>query len=181
MTRRRRSIRGIPIKRRPSKLSLCPLGTTSSTQCTARVSSKAFRFDRNVRYWPKADIGECTAHVRFWGQSRHGLLLNSAFAGAKYFCTAAKSQSINPSASAKANPSFIDPGRKPSAAARRICNAICVSEKFPHGTMTPHERFAPSTSGGDHASIFCAFCGFCSGRCDACFRRGGGFLFQSLP
>jgi len=21
----------------------------------------------HVRYWPKADIGECTAHVRFWG------------------------------------------------------------------------------------------------------------------
>ena len=22
---------------------------------------------RNVRYWHKADIGLCTAHVRFWG------------------------------------------------------------------------------------------------------------------
>src|SRR5262245_3641137 len=22
---------------------------------------------RDVRYWPKADIGYCTAHVRFWG------------------------------------------------------------------------------------------------------------------
>jgi hypothetical protein len=21
----------------------------------------------NVRYWPKADIHFCTAHVRFWG------------------------------------------------------------------------------------------------------------------
>ena len=24
----------------------------------------------NVRYWPKADKGECTAHVRFWGVKR---------------------------------------------------------------------------------------------------------------
>jgi hypothetical protein len=22
---------------------------------------------RNVRFWPKADIPSCTAHVRFWG------------------------------------------------------------------------------------------------------------------
>jgi hypothetical protein len=40
---------------------------------------------RNVRFWPKADIGYCTAHVRFrgagirfrgryWGQSGHALL-----------------------------------------------------------------------------------------------------------
>jgi hypothetical protein len=29
---------------------------------------------QEVRYWPKADIGYCTAHVRFRGQSGHGLL-----------------------------------------------------------------------------------------------------------
>jgi hypothetical protein len=34
----------------------------------------------NVRLWPIADIGYCTAHVRFWGQSRHGRLRESAFA-----------------------------------------------------------------------------------------------------
>jgi hypothetical protein len=27
----------------------------------------------DVRYWPKADIASCTAHVRFRGQSGHGL------------------------------------------------------------------------------------------------------------
>jgi hypothetical protein len=26
----------------------------------------------DVRYWPKADIPRCTAHVRFWRQSGHG-------------------------------------------------------------------------------------------------------------
>jgi hypothetical protein len=25
----------------------------------------------HVRYWPKADMGFCTAHVRFRGQSGH--------------------------------------------------------------------------------------------------------------
>src|SRR5262249_23173396 len=34
----------------------------------------------DVRYWPKADIRSCTAHVRFWGQSGHDRLLMSAFA-----------------------------------------------------------------------------------------------------
>jgi hypothetical protein len=48
----------------------------------------------DVRYWPKADIPSCTAHVRLWGQSRHDLLRESAFAvaiGSKAdmpFCTA---------------------------------------------------------------------------------------------
>src|SRR5262249_6255824 len=28
----------------------------------------------NVRFWPKADIPSCTAHVRFWGQSGHVVL-----------------------------------------------------------------------------------------------------------
>jgi len=25
-----------------------------------------------VRFWPKADMSLCAAHVRFWGQSGHG-------------------------------------------------------------------------------------------------------------
>jgi hypothetical protein len=28
----------------------------------------------NVRYWPKADIPSCTAHVRFRGQGGHRLM-----------------------------------------------------------------------------------------------------------
>jgi hypothetical protein len=32
-----------------------------------------------VRYWPKADIASCTAHVRFRGQSRHDVWQKSAF------------------------------------------------------------------------------------------------------
>ena len=35
---------------------------------------------RDVRYWPKADIASCTAHVRFRGKSRHDRLRESAFA-----------------------------------------------------------------------------------------------------
>ena len=27
--------------------------------------------DRNVRYWHLADIGFCTAHVRYWSNSGH--------------------------------------------------------------------------------------------------------------
>src|SRR5262245_21248610 len=48
----------------------------------------------DVRYWPKADIGYCAAHVRFRRESRHDLLRMSAFAvaiGGKAdmaFCTA---------------------------------------------------------------------------------------------
>jgi hypothetical protein len=34
----------------------------------------------DVRYWPKADIPSCTAHVRFWGESGHDPGLMSAFA-----------------------------------------------------------------------------------------------------
>ena len=30
--------------------------------------------EHNVRYWPKADIASCTAHVRFWGYSGHDVL-----------------------------------------------------------------------------------------------------------
>ena len=35
---------------------------------------------QDVRYWPKADIAYCTAHVRFRGKSRHDRLRESAFA-----------------------------------------------------------------------------------------------------
>ena len=28
----------------------------------------------NVRYWHLADMGYCTARVRFWGQSGHAVL-----------------------------------------------------------------------------------------------------------
>ena len=35
---------------------------------------------RNVRFWPKADIPSCTAHVRFRGESGHDRLRKSAFA-----------------------------------------------------------------------------------------------------
>jgi hypothetical protein len=34
----------------------------------------------HVRYWRKADITICAAHIRFQGQSRHGALPMSAFA-----------------------------------------------------------------------------------------------------
>ena len=34
---------------------------------------------RDVRYWPKADMDYCTAHVRFRGQSRHDHCHMSAF------------------------------------------------------------------------------------------------------
>jgi hypothetical protein len=34
--------------------------TTKSQQTKGRLSA-------DVRYWPKADIPSCTAHVRFWG------------------------------------------------------------------------------------------------------------------
>ena len=39
----------------------------------------AFDYERrstlaDVRYWHKADMPSCTAHVRYWGQSGHALL-----------------------------------------------------------------------------------------------------------
>src|SRR6185369_1633134 len=34
----------------------------------------------NVHLWPKADTSQCTAHVRFRGQSRHDFVRKSAFA-----------------------------------------------------------------------------------------------------
>jgi hypothetical protein len=36
---------------------------------------------QNVRYWPKADMTVCAAHVRFRGQSRHCFLRESAIGG----------------------------------------------------------------------------------------------------
>jgi hypothetical protein len=32
---------------------------------------------RHVRYWPKADILSCTAHVRFQGVKRTGVVVSS--------------------------------------------------------------------------------------------------------
>ena len=32
------------------------------------------RYVIDVRYWHLADIGECTAYVRYWGQSGHTFL-----------------------------------------------------------------------------------------------------------
>ena len=37
-------------------------------------AAECLELKRNVRYWPKADISYCTAHVRFRGLSGHGLL-----------------------------------------------------------------------------------------------------------
>jgi hypothetical protein len=34
----------------------------------------------DIRYWPIADVGYCTAHVRFQGQSGHDPSGESAFA-----------------------------------------------------------------------------------------------------
>ena len=33
----------------------------------------------NVRFWPKADIASCAAHVRFRGQSRHDFFVGVRF------------------------------------------------------------------------------------------------------
>jgi len=33
----------------------------------------------DVRFWPKADMDHCTAHVRFWGKCGQDLLRMSAF------------------------------------------------------------------------------------------------------
>jgi len=32
-----------------------------------KLSKDTSLIPTNVRYWPKADIPSCTAHVRFWG------------------------------------------------------------------------------------------------------------------
>ena len=58
---------GILIKHRLSSQSFYSPATMSSGQCIVRASSKPFRFDGNVRFWHKADIPSCTAHVRFRG------------------------------------------------------------------------------------------------------------------
>src|SRR4029077_69489 len=39
------------------------------------VSSSSTGRVVNVRYWHKADIPSCTAHVRFWGSSGHRFLV----------------------------------------------------------------------------------------------------------
>ena len=43
-----------------AKGSVCPFLPRCSQAPMRRLNKSA-----NVRYWPKADIGECTAHVRF--------------------------------------------------------------------------------------------------------------------
>jgi len=41
---------------------------------------KIYATAADVRYWPKADIPVCTAHVRFRGEGGHELVRKSAFA-----------------------------------------------------------------------------------------------------
>jgi hypothetical protein len=38
------------------------------------IADEMIEYAANVRFWPKADIRSCTAHVRFRGQSGHGFL-----------------------------------------------------------------------------------------------------------
>ena len=38
------------------------------------AARRSFPLFADVRYWPLADISICGAHVRFQGQSGHGLL-----------------------------------------------------------------------------------------------------------
>ena len=42
----------------------------SHSSMSAIGTKRQTRALQNVRYWPIADIPSCTAHVRFWGQSR---------------------------------------------------------------------------------------------------------------
>ena len=56
----------------------CNLGSHSPT--TGQVLADIATAPPNVQFWPIADIPSCTAHVRFWVQSGHGLLRNFAFA-----------------------------------------------------------------------------------------------------
>src|SRR5262249_40749895 len=64
----------------------CDLNVDSWTevQCydrhNKRVKSRYGLVSAYVRFWPKADIPRCTAHVRFRGQSGHDRLRMSAFA-----------------------------------------------------------------------------------------------------
>jgi class 3 adenylate cyclase len=47
-----------------------------TSRCLMRAKTIAVSGTRkrgaHGRYWPKADVPSCTAHVRFWGQSGHG-------------------------------------------------------------------------------------------------------------
>ena len=35
--------------------------------CENRIRGRRDQFKSNVRFWPKADMASCTAHVCFWG------------------------------------------------------------------------------------------------------------------
>ena len=48
------------------------LGLSVSPRCSPAPTKSSN--NRNVRYWHKADIPSCTAHVRFWGKSGHRLV-----------------------------------------------------------------------------------------------------------
>ena len=52
----------------------------------------------DVRYWPKADIASCTAHVRFWGQSGHDFCGMSALPPLADMCGAARDVRFGPKA-----------------------------------------------------------------------------------
>jgi HlyD family secretion protein len=49
-------------------------GMTANLQVVVAKREGVLKVPNTVRYWPKADMAECTAHVRFRGQSRHDFL-----------------------------------------------------------------------------------------------------------
>jgi hypothetical protein len=40
---------------------------TTALQALISSANKVIEYLNDVRYWPKADITSCTAHVRYWG------------------------------------------------------------------------------------------------------------------
>ena len=54
---------------RSEMTALAPFVVPQFRRVEAQSDSQLTRGD--VRYWPKADMSQCTAHVCFWGQSRH--------------------------------------------------------------------------------------------------------------
>jgi hypothetical protein len=57
-----------------------PPAPTSPQSRILFTENRLLPFQYHVRFWPKADMMVCTAHVRFRGQSRHDLVWMSAFA-----------------------------------------------------------------------------------------------------
>jgi hypothetical protein len=56
--------------RRSDALFLERVGNEFSLRATRKAALNGHRLvHAYVRFWPKADIGSCIAHVRFWGQS----------------------------------------------------------------------------------------------------------------